>query len=241
MMNLNVRTSAPSVDNKYYLRPNVGGVNECMEIKNGSCLPNCVGYCWGRAYEILGYKPKLCTYDAENWYTYTGDGYERSSTPKPFSIICWRKGEANNPNDGYGHVAFVEIVKPNGDIIISESDYYGVRWKTKTITKNSGYYYNNGYTLQGFIILPVTYNKEYTVGDYKVTCDVLNVRKGAGTNYDRILYDNLTENAKKQIAKLADYNVNGYPYGVECTVFEVVDNWGRTPSGWICLDYCEKI
>ena len=23
------------------------------------------------------------------------------------------------------------------------------------------------------------------------------------------------------------------------TVYEVKDNWGRTPSGWVCLDYCE--
>lgn len=239
-MNLNVRTNAPSLNNKYYTHTSNGGLNECIEIGNGSCLPNCVAYCWGRAYEVLGYRPKLCTYDAENWYNYTADGYVRSDTPKPFSIVCWRKGKAGNPNDGYGHIAFVESVKSNGDIIISESHYGGIRWKTTTLTKSSGYYFGEGYTLQGFIILPITY-KKYTTGDYRVTCDVLNVRKGAGTKYARVLYDDLTENAKEQIATLVNYNVNGYPYGIECTVLEVIDNWGRTPSGWICLDYCEKI
>lgn len=28
--------------------------------------------------------------------------------------------------------------------------------------------------------------------------------------------------------------------GVTCTVTEVKGNWGKTPSGWICLDYCRK-
>ena len=29
--------------------------------------------------------------------------------------------------------------------------------------------------------------------------------------------------------------------GVECTVSEVQNNFGKIPSGWISLDYCVRI
>jgi hypothetical protein len=34
---------------------------------------------------------------------------------------------------------------------------------------------------------------------------------------------------------------DGYVKGLAFTVFEVKGKWGKTPSGWVCLDYCEKI
>ncbi len=39
---------------------------------------------------------------------------------------------------------------------------------------------------------------------------------------------------------LAKYKANGYVKGMVCDVSEVHGNWGKTPSGFICLDYCEK-
>lgn len=84
--------------------------------------------------------------------------------------------------------------------------------------------------------------KKYTTGNYKVTkADVLNVRKGAGTNYAAKRFSELTADAKKKILSLCGYRANGYVRGLAFTVYEIKGAWGKTPSGWVCLDYCEAI
>jgi len=82
---------------------------------------------------------------------------------------------------------------------------------------------------------------KYTVGEYKVTADVLLVRRGPGVNFDAKTFQQLTLNAQRAIKEKMGRAVNGYVKGMECTVSEVNANWGKTPSGWICLDYCKKI
>ena len=120
------------------------------------------------------------------------------------------------------------------------SAYKGKRWYTREF--HIGKYDYNGFIFQGFIYLPINFsNKVYTTGDYVVTTDVLNVRKGASTSYNRLSFEDLTPNAQEQILSLCGYECNGYCCGVECTVYKVKDNWGKTPSGWICLDYCEEL
>lgn len=82
----------------------------------------------------------------------------------------------------------------------------------------------------------------YKPGDYEITCSLLNVRTGPGSNYKKKTFERLTKNAQAQIkAKNNGKKADGYVKGVQCTVSEVNGNWGRTPSGWICLDYCKKI
>ncbi len=81
----------------------------------------------------------------------------------------------------------------------------------------------------------------YTLGNYKVTTSVLNVRTGPSTSYSKKTYSELTSSAQTQIMKLAGYAANGYVNGIEFTALEISDNWARTPSGWVCLDYCEKL
>ena len=80
----------------------------------------------------------------------------------------------------------------------------------------------------------------YTTGSYVVRASVLNVRTGAGTGYHAKRYWELSYNARQQNSRLGNYYTNGYKYGVVCTVSKVNGNWGYTPSGWICLDYCNK-
>ena len=104
------RTKEPSTTDKNFIHMSSGGYNRCIVIKNGSCLPNCVGYSWGRWREILGKNPNLSLNNAENWWAHN-DGYERGQTPKLGAVICWRKGLAGNASDGAGHVAVVEEVK----------------------------------------------------------------------------------------------------------------------------------
>ena len=74
--------------------------------------------------------------------------------------------------------------------------------------------------------------QKYTTGTYKVNCSKLNVRTGAGTKYRIKSLKELTRSARNQ---------GGYVRGVKCTVTKVVGNWGLTPSGYICLDYCTKV
>ncbi|CDA30829.1 peptidoglycan-binding domain 1 protein [Clostridium sp. CAG:492] len=81
---------------------------------------------------------------------------------------------------------------------------------------------------------------DYKIGTYKVTSN-LHVRSGPGTNYKIKIYNQLTTNAKAQNKRLGNQYYNGYLKGVTCTVTQVKSNWGKTTSGWICLDYCKKI
>lgn len=240
------RTEAPEKDNKNFIHTSAGGFNKGLHLGGGRVLPNCVAYCLGRWHELLGKDTNLRSQNAEDFYAYTKDGYKRSDTPKLFAIACWKKGRLWNESDGAGHVAVVEEVKSNGDIVTSESVWGGKRFRRKTYKKSSNYYLAKGYEFQGFILFPVDVEalnkKVYPKGDYRVTdASLLNVRTGPGTSYSKKKYSKFTKNAREQIYELVRYKANGYVMGVEFTVSQVSDNWGKTPSGWVCLDYCTKI
>lgn len=146
--------TAPSAADKHWIHTSRGGLNECIHISGGSVLPNCVGYAWGRFYEIIGEKPRLSKGNAEDWYGNTSDGYKRSQTPALGAVACWSKGAVGNEADGAGHVAIVEQILPNGDIVTSNSAYGGTRFYVKTYEKKNGY--NSGaLKFQGFILPPV--------------------------------------------------------------------------------------
>ncbi len=85
--------------------------------------------------------------------------------------------------------------------------------------------------------------KEYSLGNYIVSsAELLNVRTGPGIQYSRKKFTSLTLAARNQIEAITGgKSANGYVKGVMFTVYEIKDNWGRTPSGWVCLDYCEVI
>ena len=83
-------------------------------------------------------------------------------------------------------------------------------------------------------------NSSYTTGNYTVTASLLHVRSGAGTNYPIKNYRQLTSNARSQNRAKGNYYANGLLRGVNVTVSQVKGNWGKIPSGWICLDYCRK-
>lgn len=101
---------------------------------------------------------------------------------------------------------------------------------------SKSYWYN-----QSCIPTSTFLETKYKTGNYSVNADVLNVRTGASTSYSCKKFSQLTSNAQKQILKLAGTKVNGYVKSMVCTVTQIKDNWGKTPSGWICLDYCRKI
>ena len=74
---------------------------------------------------------------------------------------------------------------------------------------------------------------------YRVTASVLNVRNGPSTNYSSKRYYQLSSNARLQNRRLGG-ECNGYRRGVVFTVSKIINNWGYSPSGWVCLDYCYK-
>lgn len=143
------RLTRPSTANKYYIKygRKFNGYNKCIMVNssNGSVLPNCVGYAWGRYCECQGiHTCKLSTGDAENWY-YKRDGYKRGQTPKLGAVICW------SDSKGAGHVAIVEKIYENGDIITSNSAWNGSYFFIKNLKANNNYYFGSTYTFQGFI------------------------------------------------------------------------------------------
>jgi len=146
-----------------------GGLNECIVGNNsqdGSAMPNCVGYAWGRWYEILGSRPNLSRANANVWYT-TSDGYvHRTTNPTAGSVVCFSSQ----------HVGIIERIISNTECLVSNSywtqkvDFHlekiiynsststWERWNcsqtspyTTTSKLPSG---NQGF--QGFIILPIT-------------------------------------------------------------------------------------
>lgn len=153
------RTTAPGLDNKNYIKTTHGGYNYCKLIndKTGSVMPNCVGYAWGRAREILGKFHELSRGNAEVWWG-KNDGYVRSQKPKVPSIICWKQGSAGSGNDGAGHVAVVEAIDADGTITISNSAYKGTNFYMRKM--KPPYNYAKGFILQGFIHLPGDYTVE---------------------------------------------------------------------------------
>ncbi len=92
-----------------------------------------------------------------------------------------------------------------------------------------------------FVTLKNAKNR-FTPGNYKVTANLVNVRTGPSTKYKKKSFFQLSASAQRKILRLTDGKpANGYVKGLGFTVYEVRSNWGRTPSGWVCLDYCEAL
>lgn len=181
------------------------------ELENGSVLPNCTGYAWGRASEIMGEETpnNLSTSNACKWFLkdgkhgYGDDGYERSTTvPKLGAVICWAGTAANTA----GHVAIVEKINrdENGKLIsieISESGYYGGfshsnYYNTSTINANKlveGAIRSSS-AFQGYIYLP---NVGGSIVRNQVTLDRLEFIKISDTSIKvslKVIAGELSEN-----------------------------------------------
>ena len=233
-MGFSPRLSAPSTTNPWFIHTSRGGKNSCIRISGNSVLPNCVGYAWGRAGEILGKTPKLSRGNAETWYRHK-DGYSRGKTPKLGAFIVWAKGRVGNSKDGAGHVAVVEQIHSNGSFTVSQSGYKSKRFWTRTIPKSG---YLKGYTFLGFIYLPIqtggvaTPSGGFKVGKtYTLACN-LKVRTGAGTGYRWKKRSELTANARAH-AQNQTYAV--LKKGTKVTCLAIKGNWMKIPSGWVCI------
>ncbi len=92
-----------------------------------------------------------------------------------------------------------------------------------------------------FINLGEKGNK-YDVGFYRVTANLLNVRTGPSTKFKKKKFNELTISAQREIVNLTGGKQrDGYVKGLTFTVTEVNGDFGKTPSGWVSLRYCEEI
>lgn len=113
-------------------------------------MPNCTCYAYGRVWEINGVEPKgLCLKNAKYWFN-ESTGFEKGTEPRLGAIMCF-DGTA-------GHVAVVEEVKENGDVVISQSNFGGEFFFTKTLKKSANY--NNYFTNVKFMGFLYTYTGE---------------------------------------------------------------------------------
>lgn len=155
------RTTKPEAGNKYYIRKASGGWSPAIKgsptDKDCDVLSNCVGYAVGRFNEIGGYG--CCKYlkpvNAENFIQYA-DGLEVGQTPKLGACMVWKKGATLSNSDGAGHVAIVEKIISDTEIVTSESGWgSSTPFWTKTRKKGSGSWgVGTGYTFMGFIYNP---------------------------------------------------------------------------------------
>lgn len=174
----------PANDNKYYIRISDGGYSPCIagnpKHKYLTALSNCVGWTIGRVMEILQTTNNpLPHLNAEDFYNNTN--LSKGQTPKNGAVACWRQGKLWNSSDGCGHVAVVELVISENEIITSESAYGGMAFYTKRRNNNNGKWSaNNGFEFMGFIypaeaLTPIEY--PFKIGDK------VKVKNGA-TTYD---------------------------------------------------------
>lgn len=186
------RLTAPTSNNAYYFAKNIFYLS-------GYGMPNCTAYAWGRAYEILGTKPKLSTGNANQFWGYnlSTNNYSHGKTPKLGAIICWN-------GSACGHVAVVEAISGN-KVTISESAWSGAFFRTYSYTTGSenstsvggfqGYIYVNGTTAVNSDITPPTIsNARITNVDdqgFTVTCQVSDI--GSGIN--RVMFPTWTDAA----------------------------------------------
>ena len=253
------RLTKPEKGNPYYNTKANGGYSSAIKgkptDKDCDVLANCVGYAYGRFNEIGGWGS--CKYllptNAENFIQYKGS-LEVGQTPKLGACMVWRKGATLSGSDGAGHVAIVEKIISDTEVVTSESGYNSSKpfW-TQTRKKGSDGRWGSGsaYTFLGFIYNPApccnTDAEEktdpapaYSVGKtYKTQVDSLSVRAGAGTNYARKTFAQLTVNARENAYK------TGYlKKGTAVTCLEVKkvgsDIWIRIPSGWCAAYYKGK-
>lgn len=165
-MKFTSRTTAPSRTDKHFINYSKGGYNTSIAIdkESGYVMPNCVGYAQGRLLEIRGgskvnWKMPAC--NAEDWYdTARANGMSVGQTPKLGAVAVWRAGNTHNGVDGAGHVAVVEKIKTNGDIVVSQSAYGGQEFYLSILTKSSGYIYAANRPLVGFVYCGVEFDED---------------------------------------------------------------------------------
>lgn len=140
--NFTPRLTEPESTNHFYYS------NDNIFYASGYGMPNCTAYAYGRAYELLGTKPDLCSGNAEDWYDYNKSHhyYAYGHTARLGAIAVWS-------HPGGGHVAVVEKIE-DGQITFSNSAYgrSDLNFYLTTVSESDeNANYNDSWTLLGYI------------------------------------------------------------------------------------------
>ncbi len=190
--------------------------------QSGFGIPNCTAYAWGRAYELLGEEPRLCTSDAREWFSYnkrTG-AYDYGDEPRLGAIACF-------DNEYGGHVAVVENID-DGVITFSNSAYMGSEFYLSTASVNDNSAGQKDWSFQGYIYLSDFDEKELSINSNRriSAVDGLNLREYPSTQAEII--DTIPEKSQVYITKV-----------VKCGEYF----WGKASfgkkSGYCVIDYTE--
>lgn len=187
-MDFTPRLTAPSATDPNWIGVGFGGRNHALVINKstGSVLPNCTGYVHGRWLELGEDESRLCLNNAWVYWSYK-DGFKRGQTPKLGAICVWSApGKA-------GHVAVVEQISQAGIPTMSQSNYSGTRFYTKTVDPHK---WPSGYTFLGYIYPDHDYSdtigtpvaRDMTRDQIQVLITNLNARSFASVNADRLGY-----------------------------------------------------
>ena len=225
------RLTKPEANNKYYIRKANGGYSDAIQgspvDKDCNVLSNCVGYAVGRFNEIGGWgKCKyLSPVNAENFIQYKGS-CEVGQVAKLGACMVWQKGATLSGSDGAGHVAIVEKIISDTEVVTSESAWGGSAFYTKTRTKGTDGNWGYGGKFLGFIYNPaeLTIEKEDDKM-YTLHCDV----KGYNSAAEAKSHTGKTEDVKKGTY----YMYYKYPNGHTATGMYNITTDPNKPGWWI--------
>lgn len=167
-MSFTPRLTKPEAGNKYYIRKANGGWSNAIlgspTDKDCNVLSNCVGYAYGRFNEIGGYGSckYLAPVNAENFMQYKGS-CQTGMTPKLGACMVWQKGATLSGSDGAGHVAIVEKVISDTEVVTSESGYGNSKifWtSTRKKGSNGNWGCASSYKFLGFIYNPAVKDED---------------------------------------------------------------------------------
>lgn len=209
-MNFIPRLKKPGKNNKYYITKSKGGWSKAIigspTDKDCNVLANCSGYAYGRFNEIIGdpTMPYLAPVNAENYLQYAKN-LETGMIPRVGACMVWQKGATLSGSDGAGHVAIVEKVISDTEVVTSESG-----WKAKnpfwTQTRKKGKDGNWGqassYKFLGFI-----YNPAPCCQNSNISINSSNTSTNTSTSTSINSTDN--QNKTVQSAKLKDTKLSG--------------------------------
>lgn len=149
------RTKAPTELNKFYSIFSPFYKTKYSMFKRHKILKgNCTHYAYARFMEINNITAcSLPTCNAENWFKKVTK-YEKGQTPKVGAVIVYK-----HKNKKGGHVAIVEEIKQNGNLLLSMSGWNSYLFKTRIVKKTNNYCYSD-YKLLGFIYSPNKFDEE---------------------------------------------------------------------------------
>lgn len=175
-MNFKMRTTKPGKGNKYYIKKETGGWNPGITGKptdpDCNVLSNCVSYAIGRFNEEIN--ALSCKYlkkcNAENFIRYNPE-LENGQSPRLGAVMCW-EGKGSKA----GHVAIVEKVISETEVLTSESAWNGKPFYNKT--RHKGTNGNWGMTRSSYSFNGFLYNPEINEDIYNLERTLLYGKKG---------------------------------------------------------------